>query len=173
MSSKSRGESASVLVELITARALWIIQQEAARTAISAATRALVEGKDTEPLCELAGASLDVNVHELGALIDASLVSLGLPVPALTHDEALTVAARHFVREAVQGRLPIRDLADWAHSAIGHDASPLTEDLVRLDDLYSGFDDGWGEKPNPLPILERFLDKSQDLDRKWTRSENP
>lgn len=104
---------------------------------------------------------------------DASLVSLGLPLPALAHDEALTIAASHFVREAVQGRLSIRDLADWAHSAIGHNKSPLTEDLVRLDDLYDGFDDGWGEEPNPLPVLERFLDESQDLDRKWIRSENP
>ncbi|MDQ0734788.1 hypothetical protein [Arthrobacter agilis] len=173
MSSGAREEPAAGLIDLVTARALWVTRQEAARTAISAATRSLTEGKDTEPLRELAGASLDMNVHELGALIDASLVSLGSPLAALTREEALTVVARHFAKEVVQGRFPIREFADWAHSAIGHDGPPLTQDLVMLDDLYDGFEGGWGEEPNALPTLERFLDESQDLDQKWTRPRNP
>lgn len=172
MSSKPSEEPTAAVVDLVTARALWLLNQDAADTAISAATRALVEGKDTESLRHLAGAPTDVNVFELGAMIDASLVSLGLPLPALTREEALTAVARHFAKEVLGRRLAIRVFTDWAHAVIGHDGPSLTQDLVILDDLYDGFEGGWGEEPNPLPTLKRFLDESQNLDRKWTQSSN-
>lgn len=58
------------VVALVAAQALWTIRQDAAPAATSAATDALVEGHDGRALRELAGASLHINVFELGVLID-------------------------------------------------------------------------------------------------------
>ncbi|MGJ3189624.1 hypothetical protein [Paenarthrobacter sp. FR1] len=55
-------------VALIAAQALWAIRQDAAAAAIAAATDALVEGLDGPALRELAGASPNINVFELGVL---------------------------------------------------------------------------------------------------------
>lgn len=169
MSIELSGGAAAAL-ELITARALWLIKQDAAPAASSAATRALVEGLDSEPLRELAGMPTDMNAFELGALIDASLVSLGVPASGMTEDDALVLGAHYYARQVIDGRLPIREFTAWAHSVIGHGGPSLAQDIVELDDLYDAFDGGWGEKPNPTQTLERFLDASSGAVQKWVQS---
>lgn len=170
MSIQPTGEAASAAAELITARALWVIRQDAAPTAISAATRALVEGSDSEPLRELAGTPIDINAFELGELIDASLDSLGLPTSEMAKDDALVITARYFAQQVIDGRLPVREFTAWAHSVIGHAGPSLAQDIVILDDLYDGFEGGWGEEPDPMQTLERFLDASRGSVQKWAQS---
>lgn len=169
MSTDPSGEAPAVL-ELITARALWLVRQDAASLAISAATRALTDGLDSEPLRELAGMPRVINTFELGELIEASLDSLGVPASGMTEDDALVLGANHYARQVIGGRLAIREFTAWAHSVIGHDGPMLAQELVELDDLYDGFDGGWGEEPNSTETLERFLDASSDVVRKWIRS---
>lgn len=79
---------------LLVARALWMIRSDAGLTAVDAATQALVQGVDSLPLRELAGAAADMNVFELGALIEAALSSAGIDVDEMTEDEALELSAR-------------------------------------------------------------------------------
>jgi hypothetical protein len=170
MSIQPSGETASAALELIAARALWLTRQDAAPTAISAATRALVEGSDSEPLRELAGTPVDVNAFELGALIDASLNSLGLPTSEMTKDDARVITARYFAQQVIHGELAIRDFTAWAHSVIGHQGPSLAQDIVTLNDLYDGFEGGWGKEPDPLLTLEQFLDASHGAVQKWAQS---
>jgi hypothetical protein len=106
---------------LLVARALWIVRSDAASTAIDVATLALVEGVDSEPLRELAGAAADINVFELGALIEAALNSVGIDVSGLTEDDALHLVARHYAECVLRGEMQARELAEWAHSKIGHE----------------------------------------------------
>lgn len=164
------GEAASAATELITARALWVIRQDAAPAAISAATRALVEGSDSESLRELAAAPIDINAFELGELIDASLDSLGLPTSVMTKDDALVITARYFAQQVIDGRLPVREFTAWAHSVIGHEGPSLAQDIVILDDLYDGFEGSWGDEPDPMQTLERFLDASRGSVQKWAQA---
>lgn len=170
MSIQSSGAAASAVLGLIAARALWLIRQDAAPIAISAATQALVEGSDSEPLRELAGTPIDINAFELGALIDASLNSLGLPTSEMTKDDALVITARYFAEQVIHGELPIREFTAWAHSVIGHEGPSLAQDIVTLDDLYDGFEGGWGEEPDAVLTLERFLDASDGVAQKWAQS---
>jgi hypothetical protein len=171
MSNASTGGNGAA-VDLITAHALWLIRNnaDAAPAAISAATRALVEGYDSEPLRELAGAPTDMNAFELGALIEASLNSLGLPSSGMTRDDALVIAARYFTQKVIDGTLPVRGFTAWAHSVIGHAGPSLAQDIVELDDLYDGFDGGWGQEPDLAQTLERFIDASHDAGQKWAQS---
>ncbi|WP_247041363.1 hypothetical protein [Arthrobacter rhizosphaerae] len=156
-------------VELITAHALWLIRHDAAATAISAATDALVEGNDSEALRELAGMPTDANAFELGALIDESLNSLDLPTSGMTEDDALVIATRHFAQQVIAGLLPIREFTAWAHSVVGHTGPSLAQEIVELDDLYDAFEGGWGEEPDATQTLERFLEASLPAVQKWAQ----
>ncbi|MBT2586471.1 hypothetical protein [Arthrobacter sp. ISL-95] len=167
MRSKFSGGATPAALDLIAARALWLSRQNAAPTAISAATQALVEGIDTEPIRELAGSPVNANVFELGALIDASLKSLDLPTSEMTKDDALLISARYFAQQVIHGELPIREFTAWAHSVIGHEGPSLMQDIVMLDDLYDGFEGGWGTEPDFMLTLEQFLEAAHDAGQQW------
>jgi hypothetical protein len=157
------------VLELFVARALWLVRNDAASTAIDAATRALVEGMDSAPLRELAGASPDINVFELGALIDSALTSAGVPIGEFTDDDALQLAMRHYATCVLRGEMQAREIAGWAHSRIGHEGPAWAQDLVDLDDRYDDFDGGWGTEPDAAQVLERFLVASRPVMDKWDR----
>jgi hypothetical protein len=57
-------------------------------------------------------------------------------LPARDTDEARVAAAAAMARETLDGRLPPRELARWAHRAIRHGRAKVLEDLVVLDDVY-------------------------------------
>lgn len=155
------------LLGLIVARALWATQSKAAPQAVDSATRALTEGVDSAPLRELAGAPEDMNVFELGALIDAVLSSANVDVSDMTEEEALKLSARHYANCVLQGQMSVRELAGWAHSRIGHDGPGWAQELVNLDDSFDAFDGGWGHEPNWTQTLGHFLVASDGLDHKW------
>lgn len=145
------------MLDLLTARALWIVRSDAARAAIKAATRALLEGLDSEPLRELAGASPDINVFELGALIESAMRSAGVDTSEMTEDDALRLVARHYAEQVMRWQMPAREFAGWAHSRIGHEGPAWAQELVELDDRYDAFDGGWGQEPDWVQTLERFM----------------
>ncbi|MBT2497644.1 hypothetical protein J7E25_00875 [Agromyces sp. ISL-38] len=158
---------------LLVARALWMVQGDAAPTAIDAATRALVQGVDSSPLRELAGAATDMNVFELGALIDAALSSAGIDVSEMTEDQALQLSARHYVRCVLRGQMSARECAGWAHSRIGHEGPDWAQELVELDDDYDSFSGGWGHEPDWAQTLERFLIASEGVADRWEGNRPP
>ncbi|MES2093779.1 MAG: hypothetical protein V4531_08205 [Actinomycetota bacterium] len=149
--------------DLLVARALWIVRSDAAPTAIDAATLALVEGIDSEPLRELAGAAADTNIFELGALIEAALNSAGIDVSRLTEDDALWLVARHCSECVLRGELQAREFSGWAHSRIGHEGPSWAQEIVDLDDRYDDFEGGWGDEPDWIQTLERFLVASRPI----------
>jgi hypothetical protein len=152
---------------LLLARALWILRNDAAPTAIDGATRALVEGWDSAPLRELAGAAPDINVFELGDLLGAALGAAGIDVQKLTDDDALHLVARQYAESVLRGDMRAREFAGWAHTSIGHEGPAWAQDLVELDDQYDGFEGGWGEEPDWAQTLNRYLIVSQLFMDKW------
>lgn len=159
-------EPTSAIFELLAARALWLMREDAAPLAISGATNALVEGHDSETLRELAGASVKINVFHLGTLIEGALGELGLATANITKDDAQLLAAHYYAHRVIEGTLQIRELAAWAHTLIRHEGHPLAQDLVELDDAYDADEWGWSEGPEPIRALVDFLDASTDEVRK-------
>jgi hypothetical protein len=145
------------------------MQSDAAPAAIDAATRALVEGQDSGPLRELAGVASDINVFELGALIEAALSSVGVDVDELTEDDALQLVTRHHVERVLRGEMDIRELTGWAHAKIGHEGPAWAQELVDLDDRYDGFASGWGDNPDWAPTLERYRLTPHPALKYWQR----
>ncbi|MFJ3957144.1 hypothetical protein [Arthrobacter sp. NPDC090010] len=168
MSGEPSGAAAAVL-ELITARALWLIRQDAAPLAIAAAARALAAGLDGEALRELAGVPRTIGTFELGDLIEASLTSLGVPASLMTEEDSLVLGANHYARQVIGGRLATREFTAWAHSVIGHGGPEIAQEIVELDDHLDGLEVGWGESPDPLHVIEGFLDVSNSVVQKWLR----
>ncbi|MCP2050027.1 UNVERIFIED_ORG: hypothetical protein J3D58_004099 [Paenarthrobacter nicotinovorans] len=160
----------AALGELLTARALWILKQNAATPAISAATNALVEGYDSESLRELAGASPDINVFQLGTLIVDALSSLGMAAGTMTREDAQLAATHYYASQVLAGNLRIRELTRWVHRTIGHEGHPMVQDLVVLDDSFDAFDDGWGAEPDGMSVLTGFFDTLGPENQKWMKT---
>ncbi|WP_354512593.1 hypothetical protein [Paenarthrobacter sp. 4246] len=158
----------SATLALIAARASWTIRQDATAAAISAATNALVEEHDGQALRELAGASLHINVFELGVLVDDALKELGVATGDMTKDDAQLVAAYHYASQAIEGTLPVRELASWAHRVVGHQGHAIAQELVELDDAYDAYD-GWGGEPDARQVVMSFMDAAGPEIQKWMR----
>lgn len=62
-------------------------------------------------------------------------------------DDAQLVAAYHYASQTIDGTLPLRELASWAHRIVGHEGHPIAQELVELDDAYDAYD-GWGGQPD-------------------------
>ena len=154
---------------LLVAQSLWIMRNDAAPTAIDAATRALIEGLDSAPLRELASAAPDINVFELGDLLEAALGAAGIDIQELTDDDALHLVARQHAESVLRGDMRAREFAGWAHASIGHEGPAWAQDLVELDDQFDGFEGGWGEEPDWAQTLNRYLIVSQPVIDKWDR----
>ena len=153
---------------LLAARALWILRQDAATTAISAATNALVEGHDSQTLRELAGASVGINVFQLGDMIEEALAQLGIETAGLAKDEAQLIAAYYYAGQVMEGTLAVREFAAWAHKVIGHQGHPLAQDIVELDDADDAYE-SWGEQPDAMQALAVFLNASRPALQKWAK----
>ncbi|MFJ6454944.1 hypothetical protein [Paenarthrobacter sp. NPDC091669] len=158
----------SATLALIAARASWLIGQNAAAAAISAATDALVDGHDGRALRELAGVSAHINVFQLGVLIDDALKELGVATGDMTKDHAQLVAAYYYASQAIEGTMPVRELASWAHRVVGHEGHPIAQELVELDDAYDAYD-GWGGEPDARQVVMSFMDAAGPEIQKWMR----
>ena len=70
---------------------------------------------------------------EVDALVASAREELGMPV--LDSDRAAIRAAQAQVRRWQGGELTDRQLASWAHDAIGHDGPAVLHELVVVDDM--------------------------------------
>ena len=147
------------LEDLHVARALWFLREHPARLAIDAATRALVEGHDGQPLRQLAGERPDVNPFELGSLIDHALASVGATLAELTRDTALHICAVHYAKRVLEGTLTVRELTSWAHREIGHEGPAWGAELVELDDEFDDYTLGgiWAREPEWQKVIAELV----------------
>jgi|GEM_PF-1530967 len=128
------------LQHLSDAVALWAADAGNATDVIDAACVCLVTGLDTPTLQILAGAPTAHASEELSYWLDDTLSELGLPNYARHSPEAREAATRVMARKLLAGGITPSELTSWAHQVIGHDASPLLDELVCLDDVFGCLD---------------------------------
>lgn len=73
------------------------------------------------------------SAFEVDALVASAREELGMPV--LDADRTAIRAAQAQARRWRGGALTDRQLASWAHGAIGHDGPAVLQDLVVADDM--------------------------------------
>ncbi|MDO3684559.1 hypothetical protein [Micromonospora sp. C28ISP2-4] len=130
------------LTRLQDATALWSIHRGTTAEVIEAACDCLVAGVDSPSLRILAGVSPSAGIQDLVRWLEPTLDELGLayfPQGSRVGEDA---AVRIMATRLLAGALIPRELARWAHSAIGHDGTPLAEELVLLDDDYDTLEYG-------------------------------
>ncbi|GGO10902.1 hypothetical protein [Micromonospora parathelypteridis] len=124
------------LARLQDATTLWSIRHGTAAEVIEAVCDCLVAGVDSPSLRILAGVSPSASSHELLQWLEPTLDELGLTFFPEGSQEGKDAAVRIMATKLLAGTLSPRELARWAHSVIGHDGTPLAEELVMLDDIY-------------------------------------
>ncbi|MFG1841217.1 hypothetical protein ACGFH8_22675 [Micromonospora sp. NPDC049175] len=124
------------LTRLQDAATLWSIGQGTAAEVIGAACDCLVAGVDSPSLCILAGVSSTATEQDLLQWLEPTLAELGLSFYRRGSEELENAAVRIMATKLLVGALSPRELARWTHSVIGHDGTPLAEELVMLDDVY-------------------------------------
>ncbi|MFE4196444.1 hypothetical protein ACFRJ9_11310 [Paenarthrobacter sp. NPDC056912] len=100
--------------------------------------------------------------------MDDALKELGVATADMTNDDAQLVAAYHHACQAIERNLPLRELAAWAHRFVGHEGHPIAQELVELDDAYDAYE-SWGEEPDAMPVIKRFVDAAEPEIEKWMR----
>jgi hypothetical protein len=105
------------------------------RPIIDAAAELLAAGIGGPAVVELA--SILVTPLTSPFEVDARVASAReeLAMPPLSPDALATRAAQAQLRRWRQGRLADRDIASWAHEAIGHSGPQELQDLVVMDDM--------------------------------------
>ncbi|MEU5565581.1 hypothetical protein [Micromonospora musae] len=127
--------SKDALARLQDATIFWSIRQGTVAEVIEAACDCLVAGVDSPSLRILAGVSPSESDQEMLRWLEPTLDELGLtfhPQGSQDGENAVQIMAARLLAGAVSPR----ELARWAHSAIGHEGTPLAEELVMLDDVY-------------------------------------
>ncbi|RNI03695.1 hypothetical protein EEZ25_09730 [Micromonospora aurantiaca] len=130
------------LTRLQDATALWSIRQCTAAEVIEAACDCLVAGVDSPSLRILAGVSPAAGSQELIQWLEPTLDEVGLTYLPQCSQVGEDAAVRVMASRLLAGALTPRELARWAHSVIGHDGTPLAEELVLLDDDYDTLEFG-------------------------------
>ena len=133
---------ADPLTRLQDATALRSIRQGTAADVIEAACDCLVAGVDSPSLRILAGVSPSAGSQELIQWLEPTLGELGLTYFPEGGQEGEDAAVRVMATRLLAGALSPRELARWAHAVIGHDGTPLAEELVMLDDVYDTLEYG-------------------------------
>jgi hypothetical protein len=103
---------------------------------VSAATNLLVSGLEGPAVVALASAVVTplTSPFEMDALVLAAREELDMS----QLDPELTAirAAQTLLRRWLSGELTDRQLASWAHGAIGHEGPAVLQDLVVTDDMF-------------------------------------
>jgi len=103
---------------------------------VSAATDLLVSGMDGPAVVALASAVVTpvTSPFEMDALVLEAREELGM---AQLDDELTAIrASQTQLRRWLAGELTDRQLASWAHGAIGHEGPAVLQDLVVTDDMF-------------------------------------
>jgi hypothetical protein len=118
------------------ATALWNVGYGTAADVVDAACDALVAGVDGPSLRMLAGVMRRHADSEVPEHVEAALVDVGLHYHQRGSRDAEEAAIRVLAARVVAGALEPEALTVWARIRYGHDAQPLAERLVELDEVY-------------------------------------
>jgi len=115
--------------------AMYDLRSADGRELVSAAAHLLVAGIDGPAVIELASEVVTplTSPFEIDALVGSARDELGMP--KLDVDGTAGRAVSGQLRRWRSGLLTDREIARWAHRAIGHDGSESLQDLVVLDDM--------------------------------------
>lgn len=129
------GDSQDALVE---SALLWLIGQGAFEQVVRDACDILVGGWAGSAVAELAGLSIHADRWSGDAeqVVHDALIELDRELPPRGTDAAQAAAVTAMCRTALAHRIIPRELAAWAHRAVGHDGVWMAQALVELDDQY-------------------------------------
>jgi len=122
--------------ELGNAAAMWSVGYLSAADVVRAACDGLVAGLDGSALRMLAAVPYRNADDEVPEVLEAAVDELGLAYQPRGSRSGLVAALKALCARVLAGTLTPRELASWAHDAIGHDRLSLAERLVELDDTY-------------------------------------
>jgi hypothetical protein len=127
----ARDEATALLADAVS---LWRLSPGNANEVIDAAVQCLLADVDSPALRELAGAPPWESQFVLERLIEDTLQELGMQDVLLVEAQrgAFAAALRRFKRNEFSAR----ELAQWAHTNIGHDGDARCQVFVDLDDMY-------------------------------------
>lgn len=116
--------------------ALYDLRDVDSKSVVSAATDLLAHGIDGDGLVALASMVVTplTSPCEMDALLGAAREELSMG--QLDPEETAIRAAQTQARRWLRGDLTDRQLASWAHGAIGHDGPAVLQDLVVTDDMF-------------------------------------
>lgn len=116
--------------------ALYDLRALDSKSMVSDATDLLVSGVDGPAVVALASAVVTpvTSPFEMDALVFEAREELGMS--QLDHEGTAIRAAQTQLRRWLAGELTDRQLASWAHGAIGHEGPAILQDLVVTDDMF-------------------------------------
>lgn len=148
-----RAEARRVFGDLL---AMHDLRSADGRQLVEAAADLLVAGIDGPAVVELASMVVSplTSPFEFDALVRAARDELTMPI--LASGGTALRAAQGQLRRRQSGLLTDREMARWAHRAIGHEGDGFLQDLVVLDDMFD--EPEWnGETPESIHAeLERI-----------------
>lgn len=115
--------------------AMYDLRSVDGRQIIDVAAELLAAGIDGPAVVELASMPMTplTSPFEVDALVASARGELGMP--PLSQEAVATRAAQGQLRRWQQGLLTDRDIASWAHEAIGHGGPQQLQELVVMDDM--------------------------------------
>lgn len=122
--------------------------KEGTKNLIDAATDLLVLGHDSPALRELAGMSIADSAYEVEPVVHRMLAEIGVETLLDVSTDRAGLEAQ--LERFLDGAVGLRQLSQWAHSAIGHEGDEKCQPFVLLDDIY----DDWEYAGHDLEYLE-------------------
>jgi len=116
--------------------ALYDLRALDSKSMVSAATDLLMSGVEGPAVVALASAVVTpvTSPFEMDALVLEAREELGM---SQLDDELTAIrASQTQLRRWLAGELTDRQVASWAHSAIGHEGPAILQDLVVTDDMF-------------------------------------
>lgn len=115
--------------------AMYDLRSIDGRRVVAAASGLLVADLDGPAATDLASMVVTplTSPFQIDALVALARDELGMPV--LDGDRTAIRAAQAQLRRWRGGELTDRQLATWAHTAVGHDGPAVLQDLVVADDV--------------------------------------
>lgn len=130
------------LKELQDAATLWVAEVSGPDDLIRAAAEAVAAGLGGLGLAQLAGEPYGTIDWNFPDLVREALSEVSLHLDDARSDQAQLSALRLLCRQILESGRPAREVARWAHQAIGHDGPTSAEPMVVLDDMYDLAEDG-------------------------------
>lgn len=142
--------SGEPLKQLHHAATLWAAEVAGPDHLIRAAAEAVAAGLGGIGLARLAGAPSGTIDWNFSDLVREALGEVALDLDDPRSEAARLSALRLLCRQILESGRPAREVARWAHRAIGHGGPQMGEPMVVLDDMYDLADDGFYDRQTML-----------------------